>query len=71
MKVTKEKVLRHALYIAAQYLIDEGFCSMDTVANCKRDFRKKGECEKCISEMLLCIANEEMKTLTRKAEGNG
>ena len=70
MKITKEKVLRHALHMAAEYLKDDGFCSMETVSRCTRDYRKRGECEKCIAEMMLCIANEEMNVAMRKGIRN-
>lgn len=65
MKITKEKVLRHSLYIAATYMKDDGFCSMETVNRCSRPYRQKGECENCIMEMMLCIAEKELQTMQK------
>jgi len=55
----KELVQERALAIAADYLVTEGFCTLESVANCRKKRFNDNVCQKCVLEMLMYLGRRE------------
>ncbi len=66
MKSRNENILKRALANAAAYLVSDGFCTMESVSNCR--FKKYNQqiCEKCVTEMMLFLGRKETETAERE-----
>ena len=59
MKSRNEIAHERALRIAADYLVSEGFCTLENVSNCRKKKFNDNVCQKCVEEMLLYLGRRE------------